>query len=487
MINEFIFEKSGAPWQSKILLLDDEGLEQRVHYSSCFSEKGFDVIVYKDDLSFRLEDYDKLKDPADKIAVIAKGDQFVPYDVYRRLSPYRVSLKGLFPKLNENAILSDKGVDFDLLSEAYEHNYDDLNDYQKTDTFLQKCVYSKDNVEQLARKIFKAALNEAEADPGYRKWFDIAEKKARIDALACKYEFSLDTSLLNTYFKKYVLTEYGKLYLENNPDTPVLVSRAMEYMCDQSSKFAIIVMDGMSEFDWDVLSTSFKGMKLHRSAAMAMIPTITSISRQSLLGNKNPVKLIHPWKQDKEKEEFVSAAKELGFNEVQIAYLRDYGADPSSLARCVAVIIMDCDEMVHSAQHGRKSMFYGDTELSKGKQLRELTERLLYKGFDVYITADHGNTECIGIGKMVGTGVETETRSHRMIVLKDFANKMAIQDKHHMFEFPGYYLPEDNSYLLCEAGESLDPPGDMVMSHGGITLDEVVVPFIKIKAVENNG
>ena len=29
--------------------------------------------------------------------------------------------------------------------------------------------------------------------------------------------------------------------------------------------------------------------------------------------------------------------------------------------------------------------------------------------------------------------------------------------------------------------------GDEVMSHGGITIDEVIVPFIKIKAVDNNG
>jgi membrane protein YdbS with pleckstrin-like domain len=26
-----------------------------------------------------------------------------------------------------------------------------------------------------------------------------------------------------------------------------------------------------------------------------------------------------------------------------------------------------------------------------------------------------------------------------------------------------------------------------VMTHGGITVDEVIVPFIKIKAVDNNG
>ena len=41
--------------------------------------------------------------------------------------------------------------------------------------------------------------------------------------------------------------------------------------------------------------------------------------------------------------------------------------------------------------------------------------------------------------------------------------------------------------MICGVGESFDAKGDEVMSHGGITIDEVIVPFIKIKAVDNNG
>ena len=66
-------------------------------------------------------------------------------------------------------------------------------------------------------------------------------------------------------------------------DTPVLVKSAMEYMQSYSEKFVIIVMDGMSEFDWTILSRYFTGIQYERSAAYAMIPTITSLSRQSLV------------------------------------------------------------------------------------------------------------------------------------------------------------------------------------------------------------
>ena len=103
------------------------------------------------------------------------------------------------------------------------------------------------------------------------------------------------------------------------------------------------------------------------------------------------------------------------------------------------------------------------------------------------ITADHGNTPCTGTGKLMKTGVEVETKSRRMIVLRDFADKQGLIDKHSMIDYPKYYLNKDYDYLICGVGQSFDSKGDEVMSHGGISVDEVSVPFITIKAVENNG
>ena len=70
---------------------------------------------------------------------------------------------------------------------------------------------------------------------------------------------------------------------------------------------------------------------------------------------------------------------------------------------------------------------------------------------------------------------------------KDFADKEKIADKFGLIEYPKYYLPKEYDYLICDTGVSLDNPGEQVMTHGGMTIDEVVVPFIKIKAVQNNG
>jgi hypothetical protein len=114
--------------------------------------------------------------------------------------------------------------------------------------------------------------------------------------------------------------------------------------------------------------------------------------------------------------------------------------------------------------------------------LQTLIKDLHAKGFTIYLTSDHGNTPCIGVGTIRNIGVEVETRSKRMLVLKGFANeKDFLKDK--VVFYPGYYLDQDYKYYVCEAGVSYDIKNEEVMTHGGISIDEVIVPFIKVKAV----
>lgn len=285
----------------------------------------------------------------------------------------------------------------------------------------------------------------------------------------------------------YILSQYGKLSTTMDREGPVLVSKTMEFMHEHSKKFIIIVMDGMSEFDWRILSKSFSGVHYQQTAAFAMIPTVTSVSRQCLLSNKYPRELVNPWSQSKEKQEFIDCAKNMGFADTQISYQRGYDADFGSLIRCGAVIINDIDDLVHGQKQGRIGMFNDVGVMAKQQKLVDMTRRFLSAGFDVYITADHGNTTRRGMGKLMSSGVETETKSRCMLVLKGFADKDSTREKYGLLEFPKTYLPKEYDYLICDVGDSFDAKGEDVMSHGGISIDECVVPFIKIKAVENNG
>lgn len=380
-------------------------------------------------------------------------------------------------------------MNFDLLCMAYKGLYDDCCTYEKTKDFINDVVYGKDNVREYVNQRIKDVSVLAEKAQSYRDWIKVAEAKSEIDVFSAAYGIGMNAEFVQEPFLKFILERFGKLSgkIISDRETPVLVKGAMDYMHNHSGKFVIIVMDGMSEFDWTILSRSFGDIKYERSAAFAMIPTITSLSRQSLVSGKYPIQLLNPWSTSKEGKEFTDCAISFGLRKEQVEYHRGYDADFGPTIRCGCVIINDIDDMVHGQQQGRSGMYRDVEYLSSTGKLATLVRKLLSNGFDIYISADHGNTPCVGQGKLMKLGVETETKSHRMLVLKKFADKEKMKEQYDMIEYPKYFLDKQYDYLICNIGKSFDAKGDKVMTHGGITVDEVIVPFIKIKAVDNNG
>lgn len=487
MFADYIYEKSSAEFSNRLILIDSDDLESKTKYSDYFASHGFQVIRYVDDLQLRLKHDDAIYSEDGKFLLLVIRDRYVPYDVIRRFRCYRVSLANLFPKLNAMALKAIHQLDYDLLSLAYRSNFSDLSSQQSTKKFIEETVYSRSNVEKYLRAKNDELHSVASSASYYKDWYRVANLKAVIDSTAAEFGIDIETDDVHERFVQYILASFGKLSSIIDRDGPVLVSRAMDYMYDHSDKFAMVVMDGMSEFDWQIISRSFDGIHYEKTSAFAMIPTTTSVSRQCLLSNKYPSQLLEPWKQSKEKYEFFECAKAMGFMPEQIGYERGYDADFNTIVKCAAVIINDVDDMVHAQMQGRLGMFNDISVLAKQGQLAMLVKQLLKKGFDVYITADHGNTPCTGMGKLVKTGVEVETKSRRMLVLKDFADKQKLIEQYSLIDFPKYFLSKEFDYLICGVKSSFDARGESVMSHGGITVDEVIVPFIKIKADENNG
>lgn len=487
MFARYVYEKSSAEYKNRIILTDRDGLLKCTDTCTYFISQGFQVIEYMDDLHFRAENEDTLNDANRKYLLVVKPGSYVPYDMVQRFERFDISFQMLFPKLNTLTVKGILHLNLDLLCMAYSENFSDLRSAQATQHFIEHKVYGQANIEKYLKTLVLELESEVGAAKTYKDWFRIANMKATIDTISTEYDAGISVEYIHQIFIDFILTDFAKLAFAIDRDSPVFVNRAMEYMHDHSKKFVIIVMDGMSEFDWLIISKSFADLKYEKTAAFAMIPTTTSISRQCLLSNKYPSQLAEPWKQSKEKAEFVACAKSLGYADNQIAYIRGYDVDFGSFIKCGAVIINDVDDMVHGQKQGRIGMFNDITVIAKQAQLVGLTKQLLRSGFDVYITADHGNTPCVGMGKLMKTGVEVETKSRRMVVLRDFADKQTLIGQYDLIDYPKYFLSKEYDYLICGAGSSFDAKGEDVMSHGGITVDEVVVPFIKIKAEENNG
>lgn len=83
--------------------------------------------------------------------------------------------------------------------------------------------------------------------------------------MATAYDVQIDSTQFNVPFLAFIEKNFGKLSASNSRTSPVIVSRAMEYMHDHSEKFVVIVMDGMSEFDWHIIKSTFEGIRYSKT------------------------------------------------------------------------------------------------------------------------------------------------------------------------------------------------------------------------------
>ena len=486
MLAELVYRNSNAAFSTSVLLVD-HGIEARCGYAEVFERNGFVVIHWVDDLRFRIEWEDQLK-RGERLAVIVSDGEYVPYDLAQLMQRYDVSLRNLFPKLDSRTLRENTLLDLDFLAAAYERDLVHTSGGKATRQYIEGRVNMRGTAELVGDKLESELVRLASSAATYRDWFAIAELKARIDVTRARYGINRDTNVwTDGPFRDFVRAKFGQLTMEYDACTPVLVKSAMGFMKDQSDRFAIIVMDGMSMFDWRVIRESFAGVDYEQSAAFAMVPTVTSLSRQSLLSGRFPRDLASPWTTSKEKSEFVSCAGRLGFASERVAYLKDYDAELPYGCDCAAFVILDVDERVHGQYGGRAGMLRDMELLRDGGKLAMLVRRLTNAGMDVCITADHGNTPCVGRGRVTGTGVETETKSRRMLVVNDLADVTEKQDKYGLVQCPSAFLPQGLRYYVCPTGVSFDDPGMRVMSHGGMSIDEVIVPFITVRAGACNG
>jgi hypothetical protein len=316
----------------------------------------------------------------------------------------------------------------------------------------------------------------------YTDWIAIAKQSAAIRYYAAKYDVAIDLSFADEKFMWFILECYGSLSNQVNHKYPTIVTKTLSIVSGANNeKAAIILMDGMSLNDFEVISRYFDGIEYAYYCSYAVIPTTTSISRQSLLSGKYPRMLKKPFSLANEEKEFIAEAKTQGYTENQIQYVRGFEPDISPFTKIVAVIVNEIDDIVHGQKQSRIGMFNDMNVLGKSGKLQKLIAQLAERGFTVYITSDHGNTPCVGVGGF-RSSIGIETRSMRMTVLKDFAEENDLLAQH-ATEYPGYYLDKSYRYYICNPGVSFDALGESVMTHGGISLDEVIVPFIKIKEV----
>jgi hypothetical protein len=150
--------------------------------------------------------------------------------------------------------------------------------------------------------------------------------------------------------------------------------------------------------------------------------------------------------------------------------------------RVLGAVIGVIDQNMHQIGLGTAGL-HGLVEVWRNtRQLPSLVDELIGFGFSVFLTADHGNAFGRGFGKP-DVGETAEQRGERAHIFrhKTFRDTLA-PGYPGAIEWPAIGLPEDYFPLIAPYGTCFLPEGKEAVSHGGVTLEEVVVPFVRIDA-----
>jgi hypothetical protein len=111
-----------------------------------------------------------------------------------------------------------------------------------------------------------------------------------------------------------------------------------------------------------------------------------------------------------------------------------------------------------------------------------LFDLLLARGFHIYLTADHGNAEAVGIGRL-NQGVASELRGERVRTYRTESLASSTSADLDAFRLNIAGLPSDFLPLFAGTGRAFVTRGEQIVAHGGLSVEELLVPFVNVSFV----
>ncbi len=357
------------------------------------------------------------------------------------------------------------------------------------------------------REKFGAEIPSIEAS--HKDWQQAAQRWAELVVLRWEWDESLSAADRTAWavlqakvedaFGKWMMKRYGSLHNLPYQQQPVMVHQISRFMALEKTrkkidKIALLVLDGLAFDQWlllkKYLERTDKAWRFQESTAFAWVPTLTSVTRQSIFAGEPPLYFPDSLATtSKEKSHWLRFWEDQGVhrNAIDLVTNLDGPNDPkleSALGNArlsvLGIVWNKVDNIMHGMQMQTAGMHNQVRLWATQGHLQQLLVLLQEEGFTVYLTADHGNVTATGVGNP-REGVLVETKGKRVRVydrtefLEEVANKFPES-----LRWPNYGLPPARHVLLAGDLKAFTDLGDEVVSHGGIALEEVLVPFVAI-------
>ncbi|SOB57414.1 Alkaline phosphatase [Pseudodesulfovibrio profundus] len=345
------------------------------------------------------------------------------------------------------------------------------------------------------------------AEARYSDWTAFALKWAELSSLVhCGNSTEYQTRLkeigdaLNSTFAGWLADHYSSL-INLPPTNPAMLHHvprrlARDIEDSGSSRAALIVVDGLALDQWvtirQLLQKQDANLVMRESATFAWIPTLTSVSRQSIFSGKPPLYFPSSINSTNSEEKLWKQFWEgHGLSRLDVAYQRGLGdGDAAGVldsaihpgkTKVVGLVVDKVDKIMHGMQLGSAGMHNQIKQWCHAGFLSAMVCQLLDYGYEVWLTADHGNIQCDGKGRP-SEGVIAETRGERVRVYPTPELRAQVAGAFPFaHEWQPVGLPADYFPLVAGGRDAFVNPGDAIVGHGGVAIEEVIVPLVKFE------
>lgn len=301
---------------------------------------------------------------------------------------------------------------------------------------------------------------------------------------------------LDNRFQQWVMRNLDGLH--NLPPTrPVVTHHIPKFLARKVSagdKVVMLVLDGLSFSQWKVLKNELDSVHddilIGEDLCFTLLPSITNVCRQAIYSGELPIyfeKTIGRTDTDGKRwkswwdgalprvtrsHHLVVQGQHADLSEVLDAISQD--------PQAIGITVTMPDEMMHGATLGWRGLLDQLRLWASHSFLKEVVSASLSAGYQVFLTSDHGNLEAVGTGSP-SEGVLVDRCGQRVRIYQDSTlrdhSASALQAKAmpwHSKILPQNYLP-----LIHTGRGAFTTPGNLLVCHGGASLDELVVPFVE--------
>lgn len=368
---------------------------------------------------------------------------------------------------------------------------------------------SADRSRRLTKLVESLQASIPAEDAKHTDWFHFAHGWAELVALVNEKPESVPEKAsqrikslqvqVDARFATWVSKRYAGL-VNLPPSPPVMLHHLPRFLArqigeDHNAKIALLVVDGLALDQWlvirDALLARQPGFRFREHAVFAWIPSITSVSRQAAFAGKAPIFFPNSIQTTgKESALWTQFWADQGCapNEVMYAKgLGDSGLESVSealshpKARIAGLVIDKVDKIMHGMELGTAGMHNQVRQWAYQPYISTLLDLLLDRGFHIYLTSDHGNIEAAGCG-CPAEGAVADLRGERVRIYPDAILRSKVKERFPTaIEWEPIGLPDDYLALLAPNRQAFVREKERIVSHGGISVEELIVPLVQIE------